>query len=91
MRQHSIYLQKRIDKLRIDMEHLKKNEMLRINDEFLRNNYERRFNVSLETIIGIICGKDDLTKEMNRLMSINNVIYYIITSIKLLYILYILF
>jgi len=46
---------------------LKKNELERINFEFLKKDYERRFNILHEEIVSIILGEDNISKEISKI------------------------
>lgn len=46
---------------------LKNNELSRINFEFLRRDYQRRFNINHEEIVSIIVGEDSITDEVSKL------------------------
>jgi len=46
----------------------KKRELNRISKEYLTNDYERRYNISQETVISAICGEDNMNAEFSRLI-----------------------
>ena len=43
---------------------MKKKELLRINKEFLINNFGKRFSVTLEKVVGVITGYEDMSGEI---------------------------
>lgn len=55
-----------IQKFKSEMDILKRNELDRLNKEFYRNNYQRRFGVSQEVVISAIVGEDFLLHELFR-------------------------
>ena len=55
-----------IQQFKREMEFLKRNELDRLNKEFYRNNYQRRFGVSQEVVISAIVGEDFLLHELFR-------------------------
>ena len=58
-----LYLEKKIGDV---SKGLTKNELDRLNKEFYRNNYQRRFGVSQEVVISAIVGEDFLLHELFR-------------------------
>jgi len=73
------------------METLKSNELIRIINEFIHNDYQRRFNVKLETVVAAIIGEDNLINEMPKLKEIQKEFlekkrfiqtYYVLTKTK---------
>jgi len=64
---------------------LRKSELYRVNFEFLKRDYERRFNISYEEIVGIIVGEDNSSNEISKLRREQKVIlsYLIISNIIL--------
>jgi hypothetical protein len=60
------------------MENEKKEELYRLNKEFLLNNYSKRFNnVSLDQVIGVITGNEERGKAMSILERESKVILII--------------
>jgi len=59
-------LEKQLNDIRNELTLFKKNELKRINREFLTNDYERRFKVNQETIISAIVGDDFVSSEYSR-------------------------
>ena len=55
-----------------DIENLKKKEINRITKEFLYNNYEKRFEISLETVLTALLGEYNKTFEKERQKNIKN-------------------
>jgi hypothetical protein len=55
--------------LKKDIQNLKNKEIRRISQEFLVNDYERRFKVNIETLICSIVGKRDSLLEMRHIMN----------------------
>ena len=53
---------------KLDIEKQKKNEINRINKEFLTNDYQRRFNANLHMLISAIYGEDNMSIEFSRLI-----------------------
>jgi len=49
---------------------MKKNELERINKEFITNDYERRFNIKLVEIIRAIVGEELTLSELQKLSKI---------------------
>lgn len=47
-----------------EIKKMKRSELNRLEKEFLGNNYSRRYDVSLATIISAIAGEDYLTSEL---------------------------
>jgi len=45
---------------------MKKAEMERINKEFYSNDYERRYNITLEGMISAIVGEDNVLEEIGK-------------------------
>lgn len=52
--------------LQAQLAEIKKNELIRINFEFIKNNYERRFNISHEEIISVIVGEENALNEITK-------------------------
>jgi len=59
-----INLQIKIDSYKSEMVTMKKKELLRINKEFLINNFGKRFSVTLEKVVGVITGYEDMSGEI---------------------------
>ena len=55
-----------------DIENLKKKEINRLTKEFLYNNYEKRFEISLETVLTALLGEYNKTFENERQKNIKN-------------------
>ena len=53
--------------LKRELSNMKKNELDRINKEFVSKFYERRFNVSKETIVSVIVGESFAGSELIKL------------------------
>ena len=47
------------------MEIDERNEVLRITKEFLYNDYEKKHQVCIETIIGALCGEQNKDEQLN--------------------------
>lgn len=52
-----------------DLRRLKDSEVIRISKEFLTNDYQRRFNASIELVISAIVGRDNAAQEMKKIFS----------------------
>ncbi len=66
-------LEKQADKIRKEINHLKNEELERISKEFLMNDYERRFCITLDQVISAIIGEDQTATEFahqNRLQKV---------------------
>jgi len=59
-------LENALEKIKNEMEEMKKNELIRINNEYLMNDYERRFGVSLDIVISVIIGKECAFEEYTK-------------------------
>ena len=44
------------------------NELNRINKEFLTNDYQRRYGVTQQVMVSSICGEDNMSQELSRIM-----------------------
>ena len=42
-------------------------ELSRISEEFMKNDFERRYNVTKDIVVSSICGEDNMNQEMSRL------------------------
>ena len=51
-----------------EIDQQKKGEASRMNKEFLTNDYQRRFNVNLHTLISAIYGEDSMSAEYSRMI-----------------------
>ena len=58
-------MEEEIKQLKYDMATIKSEEMKRIFKEFLVNDYERRFKVTLDIVLKALVGNDNLFFEMN--------------------------
>ena len=47
------------------MENEERNEVLRISKEFIYNDYEKKYQVCIETIIGALCGEENKDTQLN--------------------------
>jgi hypothetical protein len=52
----------------------KRAELSRISKEFLTNDFERRYNVSQNSVVSAICGEDNMNQELSRVMREQKVI-----------------
>lgn len=59
-------LEKKENELKEVLETMKKMEMNRLFKEFVRNDYERRFNVNKRVVISAMIGEDNTTHEVSR-------------------------
>jgi len=59
--------EKKFDEKQKILEDLKKNELDRINFEFLKMDYARRFNISHEEIISILLGENNAFNEISKI------------------------
>jgi hypothetical protein len=58
--------EKLYEKYKKDILIMRRNELNRLNKEYLVNDYERRFGVSLEVLISAIAGEDNKNGELIR-------------------------
>jgi hypothetical protein len=66
------------EKFRKEMLQMKRTELNRIGREFLINEYERRFDITLQKVISAIAGEDFTNAELTRQMREQKVCIYII-------------
>jgi hypothetical protein len=60
------YIEGQVKAKQAEAQQLRRKELNRISKEFFRNDYERRFGVSVETMFGAIVGIDNVASEVNR-------------------------
>ena len=56
-------IEKQADRLRREIVQLKNDELERISKEFLSNDYERRFSITLDQVISALIGEDQTANE----------------------------
>jgi hypothetical protein len=56
-------LENQLKNIKSSMESMKRNELARINKEYITNDYERRFKISQETLISALIGEDNTGHE----------------------------
>lgn len=66
-------LEKSEEEISNEIKTLKRNELNRVNREFLLNEYGRRFNVTQESVISALIGEDYTENEFNSLKREQNV------------------
>ena len=54
------------DKMKEFQRELRQNEMDRIFNEYLRNNYQSRYNVEKNVVLGALIGEDNINTELNK-------------------------
>ena len=52
--------------IKLEYENLKEKEMMRIFDEFLKNNYYERFKVEKNVVLSALIGEDNILPELNK-------------------------
>ncbi len=60
--------EKTYNNYKIEIERQKKKEINRINKEFITNDYQRRFDANLHTLISAIYGLDNMSSEYSKLI-----------------------
>jgi len=68
----------KIENIKSEMILMKKKELIRINKEFLTNNYAKRFNTTLEKLVGVITGYEDMSGEIQLLNQESKVSFNVI-------------
>ena len=66
------------NKSKEEIQNQKRQELNRLNKEFLTNDYGRRFNITQNVIISAICGECNLIQENTRLNREQKVFFYFI-------------
>jgi hypothetical protein len=82
--QNTLNLLKRIEdyektynNYKMEIEKQKKKEITRINKEFITNDYQRRFNATLHTLISAIYGVDNMSAEYSKLIREQKVNFFL--------------
>lgn len=56
-------IEKQSEKLRKEINQMKNDELERVSKEFLMNDYERRFSITLDQVISALIGEDQTATE----------------------------
>ena len=70
-------LEKEYDLFKQELKDMKHLELNRLCKEFLVNDYARRFNIDQATLVSVIAGEDNTTKELIRQTRLQRVILLI--------------